>query len=138
MIINSWLSVRDDFVMPAPDPADDTQQQAANREFLNHAHDWNVVGGFYPNEQDTGRTWALWSVYYKTKAEMDAALATLQSNNPGRTRQLGQWDFDSGAQTENQYPQLVRYMPDVGDPPVPATSVFDVNLLAGQSPRVFT
>ena len=130
---NSWLSVRDDFDLLDED----------NIEFLSHAHDWSVVGGFYPNENDAGRTWALWSVTYDDKAQMDAALATLAANNPGRTRGLGQWDFDSGAATTMQYPQLVRYMPDVwngDDPPTysPATFAYDVNLLAGQSPRAFT
>lgn len=35
------------------------------------------------------------------------------------------------------YGQLLRYMPDVGDPPVAATELTDVNLLAGQAKRYF-
>ena len=35
------------------------------------------------------------------------------------------------------YGGLLKYMPDVGDPPVAATELTDVNLLFGQSPRSF-
>ena len=81
MIANQWLSIRDDFDLV----------NEANIEFLRHAHDWQTVGGFYPNQQDAGRSWALWSVYYPTQVEMEAAFSTLQANNPGRTRSLGGW-----------------------------------------------
>lgn len=33
--------------------------------------------------------------------------------------------------------QLLKFMPDVGEPPVPATELSDVNLGQGQAPRVF-
>ena len=81
MIANQWLSIRDDFELV----------NEANIEFLRPAHDWQTVGGFYPNEQDAGRSWQLWSVYYPTQVEMVAAFSTLQANNPGRTRSLGGW-----------------------------------------------
>jgi len=127
---NSWISVRDDFVMGNTDhevgPISDNAQI-----LMGHSHDWSTVGGFYPNENAAGRTWQLWSIYYPTKAETDAAVAALASNNPGRTKELGQWDYATGAQTENQYPQLQRYMPD-------GVTLEDVNVLAGQSPRQFT
>jgi len=35
------------------------------------------------------------------------------------------------------HPRLIDFMPDVGDPPVPATALVDVNLLMGQPPRNF-
>ena len=133
MIANQWLSVRDDFDMT----------DEANIEFLRHAHDWQTVGGLYPNEQDAGRSWQLWSVYYPTQAEMEAAFSTLQADNPGRTRSLGGWLWDDGSSYLLQFPQLIQYMPDVwngDDPPTfsPALVVSDINLLAGQTPRVFT
>ena len=140
MIANQWLSVRDDFVLPAADPEDDSTQQAANREFLSHAHDWQTVGGFYPNQQDAGRSWQLWSVYYPTQVEMVAAFSTLQANNPGRTRSLGGWLWDDGSSYLLQFPQLIQYMPvpldELGNP-LP-NFVRDLNLLAGQTPRQFT
>lgn len=33
--------------------------------------------------------------------------------------------------------RILQHMPDVGEPPVPATEVTDVNLNAGQAPRMF-
>ena len=130
MIANQWLSVRDDF-----DLTDE-----ANIEFLSHAHDWQHVGGFYPNQQDAGRSWQLWSVYYPTQAEMVAAFSTLQANNPGRTRSLGGWLWDDGSSYLLQFPQLIQYMPvplDENGDPLP-NFVRDINVLAGQVPRTFT
>ncbi len=129
MIHNSWISIRDDFVMGNTDP--EVGPISDNAEvLLGHSYDVAVVGGLYRNENTGGRTWDLWSIYYDTKVEMDNAVAQLKSDNPGRTKELGQWSWE-GRQTENQYPQLRRYMPD-------GATVEDVNLLAGQSPRVFT
>ena len=121
MIANQWLSVRDDFDLANED----------NQAFLRHAHDWQNVGGFYPNQQDAGRSWQLWSVYYPTQVEMEAAFSTLQANNPGRTRSLGGWLWDDGSSYLLQFPQLIQYMPP------PALVVSDINLLAGQTPRQF-
>ena len=121
MIANQWLSIRDDFDLV----------NEANIEFLRHAHDWQNVGGFYPNQQDAGRSWQLWSVYYPTQVEMIAAFSTLQANNPGRTRSLGGWLWDDGSSYLLQFPQLIQYMPP------PALVVSDINLLAGQAPRQF-
>ena len=122
MIANTWLSFRYDFALANED----------NQAFLRHAHDWQNVGGFYPNQQDAGRSWQLWSVYYPTQVEMEAAFATLQANNPGRTRSLGGWLWDDGSSYLLQFPQLIQYMPP------PALVVSDINLLAGQAPRQFT
>ncbi len=141
MIHNSWISIRDDFVMGNTDP--EVGPISDNAEILlGQSHDWAVVGSRYKRERTGGRDWDLWSLYYPTKVELDNAVAQLKRDNPGRTKELGQWDWD-GNQTENQFPQLVRYMPDVwngDDPPTysPATAPYDVNLLAGQSVRTFT
>ena len=43
----------------------------------------------------------------------------------------------TGTPTYPLHPQLINFMPDVGDPPVPATELTDVNLLQGQPPRSF-
>jgi len=120
MIHNSWLSIRDDF----------DRTNASNIEILfGHSYDSGVVGGLYRKENTGGRTWDLWSIYYDTKIALDRAVATLKSDNPGRTKELGQWSWE-GAETERQFPQLQRYMPD-------GATIEDVNLLAGQSPRQF-
>ncbi len=129
MIHNSWLSIRDDFVMGNTDP--EQGPISSNAEILlGHSHDASVIGGLYRKENTGGREWDLWSLYYTTKVEMDRAVATLASNNPGRTKELGQWSWD-GVETERRHPQLRRYMPD-------GVTVQDVNLLAGQSPRIFS
>ena len=43
----------------------------------------------------------------------------------------------TGTPTYPLHPRLIDFMPDVGDPPVPATELADVNLLFGQPPRYF-
>jgi len=43
----------------------------------------------------------------------------------------------TGTPTYPLHPQLIKFMPDVGEPPVPATELADVNLLQGQPPRYF-
>ncbi len=149
VLTNVWLSVRDDF----------DAQDEQNIAFLAHAADADVVGGLYKPESGQGRTWDLWSLIFRSvkddeddededNPEMDAAIDDLQSRNPGRTKVLGVWnwngsqykDANPGKGGYNQYPQLIRYMPDVSDgedPPsfIPATTLSDVNLLAGQTPR---
>jgi len=128
VIHNSWLSIRDDFVMGNTDP--EVGPISSNAEILfGHSHDSSVVGGLYKNESTGGRTWDLWSIYYSTKIELDRAVARLKSDNPGRTKELGQWSW-AGAETERLYPQLRRYMPNGVNPR-------DINLLAGQSERAF-
>ena len=41
----------------------------------------------------------------------------------------------TGTPTYPLHPRLIDFMPDVGEPPVPATALADVNLLMGQPPR---
>jgi len=43
----------------------------------------------------------------------------------------------TGTPTYPLHPRLIDFMPDVGEPPVPATELADVNLLQGQPPRYF-
>ena len=140
MSVNAWLSVRDDFDMGNTDP--EAGPISRNAEILlRQSHDWDVVGRFYPNE-NAGRSWQLWSIYYPTLAELDAALAELASLNPGRTKVLAAWRADGSAYLPPEgyavYGNLERYMPMSGDPPMPDPTLRDINLLAGQPPRVFT
>jgi len=43
----------------------------------------------------------------------------------------------TGTPTYPLHPRLLDFMPDVGDPPAPATELADVNLLMGQPPRYY-
>lgn len=43
----------------------------------------------------------------------------------------------TGTPTYPLHPRLIDFMPDVGEPPVPATELADVNLLMGQPPRYY-
>ena len=136
-MINVWIAFRGDFVYPDPD-GNDTPQQAANRAFLTSCHDYAVIGGIYRKEDLPGPSqWTLASGYWLDEATYDPLFAQLQSDNPGRTRELAAWDAETGAKIrEPHYPQLIQYMPDVwnGDEPPtfsPATELTDVNFLAG-------
>ena len=146
LFVNSWVSIRDDFVMGNTDP--EAGPLSDNALFFAHAVDASVVGGLYKNEETGGRTWDLWSVYFPDNATMDDAIDDLQSNNPGQTNVLGAWNQDGSQYLPPsgyaQYGNLLRYMPDVPDPEdpegpfIPATVIVDTNILFGQTPRVFT
>jgi len=43
----------------------------------------------------------------------------------------------TGTPVYPMHPQILKFMPDVGDPPVPATVLADVSLGMGQAPRRF-
>ena len=212
MKVNVWITLRDDFVYPSGDPADDTQQEAVNRKMLSKATDIIAITALFKKEDFSGRTWTLYNVIYQadTAQEIEQEIQELADENPGRTRVLGAWNYSDGSKfgqaytygfvtrqvddpafnqqmvpnpnlppydplnasnepimipdpnwvaedpwpqideqfyevtgvtgdpTYSQYGNLLRYMPDVGDPPVAATEVTDVNLVAGQAPRDFS
>ena len=146
MRINVWIALREDFVYPAPDPADDTNQQAKNRARLALAADIAVVPNIFKKRNSAGNDWVLYSLLYEadTWPEIEQAVEAFKSENPGRTDVLGAWDFQDGEQVVDEavpvYPipgYLLNFMPDVGDPPVPAVAVNDVNLYFGQASRNF-
>lgn len=138
MIMNAWVSIRDDFDHSDPD----------NIAFFTNAIDAEVVNAGWKQENQGGRDWQLWSVFFREITTMDDAIDDLAANNPGMTKTLAAWFFDGLAYLPPDggyavYGNLLRYMPDVVDPAdpggplIPATVLTDINLLAGQTARIF-
>ena len=146
MITNVWYSLREDF----------DYESEKNIEHLRGAHDREVVSSLFKQESFGGFDWTLTSVWYQvdSDAEVQAQVDALSADNPDQVRvlqsnyaqtgyPLGTQDQETGAFTYEppvypQYVDLLAYMPDVGDPPQPATELADVNLLLGQVPRELT
>ena len=150
MKVNVWMEIRDTFAYPAVDPADDTQLQAKNRETLALAADIAVVSLLFKKRTQGPRSWILYSLLYDnvTQQSLEQAVERFASENPGDTNVMGAWHWEDGRQfgiEENGsgvplYPipgALSAHMPDEGDPPVPNTTLRDVNLFMGQAHRVF-
>ena len=145
MIFNAFISIRDDFDMGNTDP--EAGPLSENAQFFAHAVDAKVVNTGWKMENQGGRDWAMWSVFFRDVVVMDSEIDALSSRNPGRTKVLAAWGFDGVPYLPPDgyavYGNLLRYMPDVIDPAdpegprIPATVLTDVNLLAGQTPRQF-
>ena len=148
MKVNVWIALRGDFAYPADDPADDTNQQASNRETLALAADIAVVPDLFTKRNAAGE-WTNYSLLYvaDTWPEIEQAVELFKSENPGRTDVLGAWDYTTGEQIVDDavpvYPipgYLSAFMPDDLDGdgnPVPNSTLRDVNLYFGQTPRNF-
>ena len=139
MIINAWVEIRDNFTWPAVDPADDTELQAKNRATLARCGDIAVIPGLYKTRVQGPRSWQLYSLLYEvtTRQEFEQAIELFKSENPGDTAVLGAWNWTDGSQVNDNgvplYPipgRLSSFMPD--------TTLEDVNLYFGQSPRSFS
>ena len=155
--VNVWIEIRDTFAYPAELPEDDNALQAKNRETLSRASDITVVPLLFKQRSQGPRTYTLYSLLYdvETDQELEQAVELFQSENPGDTNVMGAWYWEYGNQfmttptfTETEvgqtgvplYPipgSLSNFMPDEGDPPVPNATLRDINLYAGQAPRLF-
>ena len=96
------------------------------------------------------REWRLLSVWDVTVQQLNAGYAVLgDAEEGGDYGVAGYWEWEAGDAESQWMPEfdwrpntVIRYMPDeCVDPPEctetqPATEVWDVNLLAGQPPRI--
>ena len=134
MIINVWIEIRDDF--------DFTSE--TNQATLALCGDIAVIPGLYKNRVQGPHSWQLYSLLYdvETRQEFEQAVELFKSENPGQADVLGAWNWDGSQVTDNNVPlypipgKLSNFMPDDAEGN-PDSTLRDVNLYAGQSPRVF-
>lgn len=153
MFVNVWIALRDDAQAaiktrldaddsgdPYSGPVDDRTARLFHRMI-----DRNTVQRLFKIATAGGRDYTLWSVNFdepgnvlqKIKDELDR----LAVEYPNRFIIAGAWLWD-GSQVAGYPPdaRLDRFMPDDIDEqgsPVPNPTVRDINLLFGQSPRIF-
>lgn len=157
MTVNVWLAVRDDAQALIVERLRwDIESQGAytgpvtdrQARLFGYMADQDTTQRLFKTRTAAGRVWTLWNLYFNlpgnilqiVKDELDQ----LAVDYPNHIVIAGAWRWN-GEQVPGYPPhaQLLKFMPDVwngDDPPTysPATELTDVNLLLGQSPRVFT
>ena len=155
-MINAWLALREDahaLVRTAVRWDEETQGSYTGpltprqRKVFGAIHDLDNTQKLFRVDRIGARNWIVWTVYFDTNlAVVKTELDQLALDYPNRFVIVGAWRWD-GTQL-NDYPphaRILELMPDIvtydedGNEtsrtrPTVAT---DVNLLFGQSPRVF-
>ena len=136
MLINAWIEIRDDFDFNTD----------INQATLALCGDVSVIPGLYKTRTQGPRSWQLYSLLYDVpfRQVFEQAIELFKSENPGTTDVLGSWHWVTGEQVKDDnvplYPipgKLNQFMPDDAEGN-PDSTLRDVNLYYGQSPRDFS
>lgn len=145
-MINLWLALREDAVTTVVGWIDLTPDQQLIKDAVNSHPDLQHISINTKKDTNGGKQWEMFSIYADDITALMVAIELIFPT-PNNALVLGAWDWDgvqlpeypSHSRTKNYMPDDVSYDANgVETGRIIATGPKQINLMAGQKPKVFS